>query len=60
MPRHVNPIGNYQASKRYCYKQVRRINCKLLLADIQAKTTLEQMINSEKTEGDIGIVFYEI
>lgn len=48
MPRHVNPIGNYQASKRYCYKQVRRINCKLLLADIQAKTTLEQMINSEK------------
>lgn len=50
MPRHVNPKGNCQASKRYGYRHICKINYKLLLADIQAKAVLERMTNSEKNE----------
>ncbi len=50
MPRHVNPKGNRQASKRYGYRRICKINYKLLLADIQAKAVLKQMTDSEKNE----------
>ncbi len=50
MPRRVNPKGNRQAPKRYDHRRILKINYKLLLADIQSKSRLDRMTDSEKNQ----------
>jgi len=50
MPRHVRQKGRKQASKRREVKKRLFINYRLLLLDIQSKSTLEKMVSSEQHE----------